>query len=154
MRFFVHHGTLVKKERMIFMATIYDRIEAVLAEKGMSKQQLADSTMIPYSSLISAFNRKSSSFSHDYLSKIALALQVDINVLMGLRQLPDGSWEPLDDDALFPIPWEVIAAPESKEDELLINFRKLNEAGQEKIIEEAADLTEHPKYRKDRGKKR
>jgi len=64
------------------METMYSRIERILKEKGMNKRELADITKIPYSTLISAFNRKSQGFSVEYVGAIAEALGYKIDYLL------------------------------------------------------------------------
>ncbi|MDL2318233.1 helix-turn-helix transcriptional regulator [Eubacteriales bacterium OttesenSCG-928-A19] len=64
------------------MNTIYDRIEQRLQETGMNKRQLSELSGMPYSTLIAAFNRRSDSFSFEYLNKIAETLDVDVQYLL------------------------------------------------------------------------
>lgn len=65
------------------MADMYDIINSLLNEKDMNKKELAEKAKIPYSSLISAFNRRSESFSATHLQKIAIALEVTVDEMLG-----------------------------------------------------------------------
>ena len=64
------------------MPDMYDVIQELLNQKDMNKKELANKAGIPYSSLISAFNRRSDSFSSSYLQKIAIALDVSMNEIL------------------------------------------------------------------------
>jgi len=65
---------------------MYDKIENILKDRNISKKQLAEKAGIPYSSLISALNRKSESFSTDYIKKIANALNLPVVELLDQRE--------------------------------------------------------------------
>lgn|GEM_PF-4240347 len=67
---------------------MYNRIENLIKEKGLSKKELAAMSEVPYSSLISAFNRRSNSFSNDYVKKIAASLGCTIDYLVGTVPYP------------------------------------------------------------------
>jgi len=64
------------------LADMYDIIQALLNQKDLNKRQLAKLADIPYSSLISAFNRRSESFSSSHLQKIASALEVTVDDIL------------------------------------------------------------------------
>ena len=64
------------------MSNIYPAIEFLLTRNNMTKKDLADKTGIPYSSLISSFNRHSDTFSLSYLKKITDALDTTVDDLM------------------------------------------------------------------------
>lgn len=66
---------------------MYDRISKLLDEKGITKKDLSIRTGIPYSSLVSAFSRRSNSFSISHIRKIAAALNVPINEILNDEQL-------------------------------------------------------------------
>ena len=67
------------------MSNIYDTIEFMLAKNNMYKKDLAAKTDIPYSSLISAFNRRSDSFSLTNLRKIAELFEMTIDDLVSFE---------------------------------------------------------------------
>ena len=143
------------------METVYDRIEQRLKEINMNKRQLADEAEIPYSTLISAFNRKSSSFSFDYLEKIAKVLNIDIDYLLhgNIEALPVDIIEP---DGTTSSATLIRTAnggklylPETKDQKdeqegrlgkLLTHFKKLNTIGKDKAVENVELLTKVPEY--------
>ena len=61
---------------------MYDIINSLLNQRDMNKKELAEKAGVPYSSLISAFNRRSESFSHSHLQKIAAALDVSVDEIL------------------------------------------------------------------------
>jgi transcriptional regulator with XRE-family HTH domain len=69
---------------------IYDRIEAALKDKKMTRRQLALRAGLPPSTLNSALNRKSKNISNDMLQKIANTLELDVEYLLGKSPLEKG----------------------------------------------------------------
>lgn len=65
---------------------MYDRILKLLDEKGITKKDLSKKTGIPYSSIVSAFSRRSNSFSVSHIQKIAAALNVPISEILNDEQ--------------------------------------------------------------------
>jgi len=61
---------------------LYDRIEERIAGMGINKRELADKAGVPYSTLISAFTRRSTSFSVEHIQKIADALDTTVDYLL------------------------------------------------------------------------
>lgn len=61
---------------------IYEKIEALLKARKMSKRQLAKKINVSPSTLTSSFLRKSKSISFEMISRIAIALDVDANYLL------------------------------------------------------------------------
>jgi len=70
------------------MIDMYDKIGDLLKSKKINRRQLAETAGIPYSSLTSAFNRKSKSFSYNYIQKIADALGIPISELLHDEKIP------------------------------------------------------------------
>lgn len=66
---------------------MYDRILKLLDEKGITKKDLSNKTGIPYSSIVSAFSRRSDSFSVSHIRKIADKLNVPISEILNDEQL-------------------------------------------------------------------
>lgn len=62
---------------------LYTRIDAALLRKNMSRRALAEKAGIPYSTLASAFSRKTAGLSFETLQKIAVALGVTVMDLTG-----------------------------------------------------------------------
>ena len=118
------------------MCNMYDLIQKILADRHMSKKDLAGKAGIPYSSLISAFNRRSESFSSTYIQKIASALGVSVGDLMG--------WD--DFDSQHPHLGEEVKLLEDAERlggstwEMLEPFSRLNATGKQKAIAYINDL--------------
>lgn len=65
---------------------MYDRILKLLDEKGITKKDLSKKTGIPYSSIVSAFSRRSNSFSVSHIQEIAAALNVPISEILNDEQ--------------------------------------------------------------------
>lgn len=65
---------------------MYDKINALMIEEGLSTKALASKAGIPYTTLLSALKRKSSRFSLDYIIKIAVALGVEPDYLLEKSQ--------------------------------------------------------------------
>jgi len=66
--------------------SMYDKINALMIEEGLSTKALASKAGIPYTTLLSALKRKSSRFSLDYIIKIAVALGVEPDYLLEKSQ--------------------------------------------------------------------
>lgn len=64
---------------------MYDRIEAQIENKHISRRQLAKEVGIPPTTLNSAFARKSKSLSLEAIGNIARALDVPSNYLLGVK---------------------------------------------------------------------
>lgn len=64
------------------MSDIYDRIDELLKKRGWSRRQLAVAAEIPPSTLQSAFDRKTKNLSSDYVSRIAVVLDVNMDDLV------------------------------------------------------------------------
>ena len=58
------------------MADMYDKIDAALGVRGMSRRQLAIKAGIPVNTLSAAYSRRSKNFSPVYIKKIAVPLYV------------------------------------------------------------------------------
>ena len=82
---------LLVTKAVICMGDMYEIINALLNERDMNKKELAEKAGIPYSSLISAFNRRSQSFSSSYIQKIAAVLEVSVDEVLGLASEMDES---------------------------------------------------------------
>lgn len=67
---------------------IYERIDAILKEKRISRRKLAQMAGLPESTLGNAFMRKSS-LPMSTVQKLSSALDVDINELLGARPSDD-----------------------------------------------------------------
>lgn len=68
------------------MSDFYDSVQAILTQRHITKKELATKADIPYSSLISAFNRRSESFSTSYIRRIAEVLNVPLTDLIPVEQ--------------------------------------------------------------------
>lgn len=66
---------------------MYDKILKLLDEKGITKKDLSKRTGIPYSSIVSAFSRRSNSFSVSHIQNIAAALNIPISEILNDEQL-------------------------------------------------------------------
>lgn len=61
---------------------VYERIDLILKERGISRRKLAEISGIPYSTIASSFSRKSKKLSIETIDKIAIALGVPIVQIM------------------------------------------------------------------------
>lgn len=68
------------------MKNMYERIDELLKKRNMTKKQLAQAASIPYSTLISAFNRSSETMSFDYVKRMATALEISVNELLNVEE--------------------------------------------------------------------
>lgn len=68
---------------------MYDRLDEQLKSKHMSRRQLAHKIEIPATTLNSAFSRKSKSLSTETIGKMARALNVPTNYLIGAQPFSD-----------------------------------------------------------------
>ena len=68
-----------------FTMEIYSRIDALLMRQNISRRGLAEKAEIPYSTIASAFSRKSAGLSFETLHKIASALGVSVMDLTGSK---------------------------------------------------------------------
>ena len=149
------------------MADMYDRLDQILKERGMSRRQLAIAAGIPLSTMSNLFARRTKAPSLGTLKKISDTLGVPLNAfaapdelervkpklisitVTGLeearRQFVKAQQEELrkSADTLKPLIGEEAAKQAS---ELLYHFVKLNTAGQKKAIEILDDMTSIPKY--------
>jgi len=67
---------------------MYDRIEDLISSIGMTKKELAHKAEVPYSTLTSAFGRRSTSFSLAYIQRIASTLDVTADYLInGIKEV-------------------------------------------------------------------
>lgn len=144
------------------MRLIYRKINELLIEHGMTKKELAVKAGIPYSTLVSAFNRDTGNLSVRNIAKIASALNVSVNALLGWEYVgtdKDGVevYSPTDMEAFFNT--RPVDEPHNEEEPnsaskvspkeaLNAAFDKLNPVGQDKAVETVEDLTEVPKYKK------
>ena len=122
------------------MESMYDRIQALLERKSMTKKDLAIKANIPYQSLISAFRRSSEGISMDYTKRIAAALGVTVADLL--------NWE----DKEMHLSAEVALLDKAKEIggavyALNDAFSRLNPAGQQKAVDYLNDLLLIDAYR-------
>jgi len=68
---------------------IYGRIDELLQAKKLSRRRLATIAKIPPTTLQSAFGRKSKGLSFEYLQRIADALDVSVDYLLGEEEYDD-----------------------------------------------------------------
>ena len=70
------------------MLNVYDRIDLILKERGISRRKLAELSGIPYSTIASSFARKNKNLKIETLDKIAAALDVSV-----IRLNPNITWD-------------------------------------------------------------
>ena len=114
-------------------------IQKLRKERKMTQDQLANLLGYRSKSTICKIENDEIDLTKNKLSSIANIFGVDINTLMGDKQEQSV---------------EKIASIYIKEAfgqhgvDIMSSFSKLNPAGQQKAVEDVADLTEIPKYRK------
>ena len=118
----------------------YDKVNKLIKEKQIKKNKMCEDLNIPYTSLMSAFSRKSKSISIDVVEKIADYLEVSVDYLIR-KDINDTQYgiEPLS------LP-EVSNITTKNESNLIYNYRKLNKNGQKKALEYIEDLLDIEKY--------
>lgn len=77
------------------MNDIYERIDALLEEKGWSRRQLAIAANIKPGTLSAAFARKTKKISSDMMQQLASALNVGVAYLMGVTDDPTPHINPM-----------------------------------------------------------
>lgn len=147
---------------------MYDMIDQILKERGMSRRQLAIAAGIPLSTMSNLFAWRTKAPSLGKLIKISDTLGVPLSAFIstdemertkpkcisvmvsGLeevrRQFVKAQQEELrkSADTLNPLIGEEAAKQAS---ELLYHFVRLNTAGRKKAIETLDDMTDIPKYK-------
>ena len=121
------------------MATLYDRIEYLLQQKGMTKKALAVQAGIPYTTLMSEFQRGKGSMSPDYVNQIAKVLGVSLSDLM--------NWdneETILSAGVKMLDYAKLSDPEVYS--MLCEYYQLNEAGRKKITDYVKDISKIPDY--------
>lgn len=134
--------------------TIGERIGIIAREKEPSLRKVAEKAGISYNTLYSLVTRKSNKIDMETLQKIADALDVQPWELMGY----DGSIrvdtskhsdkplsEQLED---FYNALRKLGETFPKEDRFFYCFYKLNQAGQQKLMDYLEDLAKIPEYQK------
>lgn len=118
----------------------YDKVNKLIKEKQIKKKKMCEDLNIPYTSLMSAFSRKSKSISIDVVEKIADYLEVSVDYLIR-KDINDTQYgiEPLT------LP-EVSNITTKNESNLIYNYQKLNKNGQKKALEYIEDLLDIEKY--------
>jgi transcriptional regulator with XRE-family HTH domain len=129
---------------------IYDRIDALLKEKGISRNKLAELTRIPSSTISTAFMRRTKKFSVFNTQKIADVLGVTWHELIGLKDLGDGWYgDETDSMKIITMPSETLEffrQSTKRRVALLDQYEKLNVRGQMQVLEYVSLLAETPRY--------
>ena len=129
---------------------MYDRIDALLKQKGISRNKLAELAGIPSSTISTAFMRRTKNFSVFSTQKIADVLGVTWNELMGLKDLGDGWYgDETDSTKIVSIPpgtLEYFQKSTKRRVELINQYEKLNEMGQMQALDYVTLLAETPRY--------
>lgn len=152
--------------------TAGEKIGNIAKAKKIPLRQIAIKAEIPYNTLYSIVSRKSNRIDNNALLKIATALDVSVFELMDPEKCLDdfkkGVSEPIDlqnpdiqkalrryiKDGKLEFPGLVngsVLDAQYRENDLLYDFRKLNAEGQQKALERVQELTEIPRYQKDRN---
>ena len=152
--------------------TAGEKIGNIAKAKKIPLRQIAIKAEIPYNTLYSIVSRKSNRINNNALLKIATALDVSVFELMDSEKMfagfKKGVSEPIDlqnpdiqkalrryiKDGKLEFPGLVngsVLDAQYRENDLLYDFRKLNAEGQQKALERVQELTEIPRYQKDKN---
>lgn len=131
---------------------IGENIKKARISKGLTQKQLGEILGISQSA-ITQFENNRSNPKYDTLQKIATALNVNVEELMGLQLVGPGlkvfqnSIKKQND-----LVKRIINIPsielESGDEVILSYFHDLNDTGKDKLVDYAADLVDIPKYKK------
>ena len=105
----------------------------------MTKKSLANQAGIPYTTLMSAFNRGKGAMSPDYVNQIAKVLGVSISDLMNWdnqETILSSGVKMLDFARIY----------DTSVYEMLLKYEQLNQTGKQKANDYITDLSEIPKY--------
>lgn len=149
----------------------YDRIRSIRKQNGMTQEELAKRIGVKRA-VISKYETGAIKPSISQLEEIANALDVSLLEFMDSEKMfaafKKGVSEPIDlqnpdiqkalrryiKDGKLEFPGLVngsVLDAQYRENDLLYDFRKLNEEGQQKALERVQELTEIPRYQKDKN---
>lgn len=128
----------------------YENLDRILAEKHMSRRQMALQAGISESTISAAFRRRTAKFSAENIIKIASTLNVPIDQLIGKEAAADVFWQSFKDKKA-----EEVELPDEHsnsasipaEERIRSSLMKLNREGQERVADYAEALEEAPRFR-------
>ena len=145
----------------------YELVDSLLKSIGMSRRQLAIKCGITPGTMSTWFARHTKNIPFQHIQSIANVLQIPWNKVMGYEEVEEGLYARLptlheienNDDVDIPVrdregKYLYTASTTSgrllsqNEAAIMIPFRDLNEAGQEKAIDAVETLAKVPEYRK------
>ena len=131
------------------------RLKEVLRDRKISIKQLSELTNVSLNTLYSITKRDSENVDPIILQKIATALSISPTYLIGYDQKIVNP-QSYTDDELLEIKagaWQAYTDSFSEKEKhpLLTAFSKLNNLGQQKAVERVEELTEIPKYQKEKA---
>lgn len=115
-----------------------EKLEILMKEQRLNKRLLAHESGIPYTTITSLFSKGYENAKLSTLKGLANFFGVTLDSLCR-DELDELVYKPIEDQANHVSP---------QERALLSNFHDLNEQGQEKVCEYAADLNASGKYKK------
>ena len=119
--------------------SVYDNIDSLAKQKGISRRQLAKLSGISYSTLASCFSRKPEVFPLKYAEAIATALGVSLDMLYGKPRIKL-KLQAINDFA------DLVKDACKRQETVLDIFNSLNLTGQLTMIERGNELRELPRY--------
>ena len=124
----------------------YDYIEFLLEEKRISKRKLAKMANIPYNTLMSAFHRRSTSFSIEYLGQIADVLGVTVDSLRVHKPVVFKTSEGKEIHTMMPVPvGEQTKKHDKNKHAIAENYNNSSETGKELILDVSTAIRKaHP----------
>lgn len=124
----------------------YENLDRILAEKHMSRRQMALQAGISESTISAAFRRRTAKFSAENIIKIASTLNVPLDRLIGKEAAASVFWQSFKDKKAeeITLPAEHSILPEER---IRFSLMKLNREGQERVADYAEALEEAPRFR-------
>ena len=147
---------MILGEGQVKKLDFYDRLDKILAEKGISRRRMAIQSGIPESTISAAFRRRSKKFSTENIIKISSALQIPLDELVGSEIASEMFFGLMSGKSPSDLPdvsshEKAPSADNKRRETLLSHYDTLNADGQEKAVERVAELAEVPRYRKNGG---
>lgn len=147
---------MILDEGQVKKLDFYDRLDKILAEKGISRRRMALQAGIPESTISAAFRRRSKKFSTENIIKISSALQIPLDELIGGEAASEIFFGLVSGKRPADLPDvssydKALSADDQRREALLSHYDRLNDDGQQKAVERVQELTEIPRYRKNGG---
>ena len=130
-----------------------DKLKQILIERNITVKDFATQIGVPPTTLYSFIKRDSETGKLDLLVRICIGLNMNIEDFIGLETFDTPSdfekrWKEITQQCNNSSESITIIHKTSRENQLLDHFKKLNQAGEAKAVEEIELLTKIPDYQK------